>query len=453
MKPPGHTRGGRRCRRPRSLFARLMLIWLVGLAIVLGVSLTLLGSERNRSARHALFENIAMDVVTVVSLLDHLPPAARAGELERLQRRTYHFRLGPLPEGHTFGEDLQHPAWSLLRQKLPDRPLELRARREDTHSRKPTLYLGTRLADGTPFLVEASPPGPPTPAPRTLTAMAALILGVALLTWHAVRIATRPLSRLAQAAEALGEDLESPALPETGPVEVRQATGAFNCMQTRIRNLFDERTRILAAITHDLQTPITRMRLRAELMDDERLRDKLLADLDHMQTLVQEGLAYAGSTAAPREPPGSIDLDALAASLVGDYADGGHPVSLSGQCGHSLVTRPATLRRLLGNLVDNALKFGTRAEVRLSCQGPPTLSVLDDGPGIPEAELEKVFEPFYRLESSRNRETGGTGLGLAIARQLARALKAELSLHNRPEGGLEARLVLGGAPAGEGSVP
>jgi signal transduction histidine kinase len=213
-------------------------------------------------------------------------------------------------------------------------------------------------------------------------------------------------------------------------------------MQTRLRGLFAERTRILAAVSHDLQTPITRLRLRAELMDDAALRDKMLADLSAMQALVEEGLAYAGSTAAPREAAILTDLDALAASLVADYTDAGQPVSLTGSNGRPLLTRPHTLRRLLGNLVDNALKFGGSAELRLELSGNvPVIVVRDSGPGIPEAELDKVFDPFYRVESSRNRDTGGTGLGLAIARQLADALGAELSLRNNAPGGLEARVI------------
>jgi signal transduction histidine kinase len=162
-----------------------------------------------------------------------------------------------------------------------------------------------------------------------------------------------------------------------------------------------------------------------------------------MQALVEEGLAYAGSTAAPKEATSLTDLDALAESLVADYADAGRPVSLSGKCGSNIATQPRKLRRLLGNLLDNALKFGGSAELGLAADNDAlVVTVRDHGPGIPDTDLEKVFEPFYRLESSRNRATGGTGLGLAIARQLALSLGAELGLRNHPEGGLEARLTL-----------
>ena len=439
-----HRGDGRRCRRPRSLFGRLMLIWLLGLAVVLAVSSWLFLGERGRTARNNLFDHIAQDVVTVVALMDRLPPQERPAALSRLDRPRYRFTLAPLPEGRPLGDEFTHPAWNRLRDGLAGRPLEMRAALEGRH-RHPTLFLGTRLADGTPFLVEAAAPPPGPPPLRVMAGMAALVLGVLLLTWIAVRIATRPLSRLARAAEALGENLESPPLPEEGPAEVRRAATAFNRMQASIRGLFAERTRILAAVSHDLQTPITRLRLRAELMDDAALRDKVLDDLAEMQALVEEGLAYAGSTAAPKEAEGATDLDALAASLVADYADAGQPVTLAGACEKTLVTRARTLRRLLGNLVDNALKFAGSAELACTADGDSlVITVSDRGPGIPEEELEKVFEPFHRLEASRNRETGGTGLGLAIARQLEQALGASLTLHNRPGGGLEARLVLPG---------
>lgn len=440
--PPLHPAREGRCRRPRSLFGRLMLIWLLGLAVVLSVSSWLFLGERGRAARNNLFDHIALDVVTVVALMDRLPPAERATALARLERPRYRFALAPLPDGRPLGDDFSHPAWARLREGLAGRPLEMRAAL-DGPRRHPTLFLGTRLADGTPLLVEAAAPPPGPPPLRVMAGMGALVLGVALLTWIAVRIATRPLSRLARAAEALGEDLESPPLPEEGPVEVRRAATAFNRMQARIRGLFAERTRILAAVSHDLQTPITRLRLRAELMDDAALRGKLLDDLGEMQALVEEGLAYAGSTAAPGETETPTDLDALAASFVADYADAGRPVTLAGSSGRTVVTRPRTLRRLLGNLTDNALKFAGAAEVNFAAGDHSIIiTVRDRGPGIPEDELEKVFEPFHRVEASRNRATGGTGLGLAIARQLSRALGGTLTLHNRAEGGLEARLVL-----------
>jgi len=262
--------------------------------------------------------------------------------------------------------------------------------------------------------------------------------------WLAVRLATHPLSQLAQAADALGPDMKSERLPEDGPEEVARAARAFNAMQDRIRLYMTERLQILAAISHDLQTPITRMRLRVDVMDDSVQGAKLLSDLQKMETMVKEGITYVRTMHGASEVPLRVDPDALFDSLVLDYIDAGKDVSLRGKIATALITRPWALRRIVGNLVDNALNFSGAAEIQTngSKDGGVTVSVLDRGPGIPTESLEAVFKPFYRLEESRNRGTGGTGLGLAIARELGLAIGAPLTLHNRPNAGLEAKLVL-----------
>jgi signal transduction histidine kinase len=215
-------------------------------------------------------------------------------------------------------------------------------------------------------------------------------------------------------------------------------------MQKRIAAYVDERIRILAAISHDLQTPITRMRLRVDLMDEGETPERLRADLQELEGLVRDGIGYARSVHGKAEPARAVDLDAQLDSMVLDYRDAGSDVTLSGCIGTPVNTRPKALRRLLGNLVDNALKFAGSTEIAAERTpgGGIVLRVLDRGPGIPDEMLETVFEPFYRLESSRNRDTGGTGLGLSIARQLAGSLGGKLMLRNREGGGLEARLEL-----------
>jgi signal transduction histidine kinase len=439
-------------RWPGGLFGRLMLIWLLGMTLVLGVSFSLFFGERGRATREFLYEHMARDVSRAVELLDNLPPAERAVWLPRLSHRFYRFRLAPLPEGRAFVDAGTQPAVERLRENLGQRGVRARAGMMSDGRLRPALYVETHLGDGTPFLIELIAPPPPAPPQRMLAALAALIAGVGLLTWLAVRISTRPLSRFAEAARGLGEDLNRPPLPEEGPREVRHAAAAFNQMQARLRSLFTERTRILAAVSHDLQTPLTRMRLRAEMSDEWNgnpvLRDKMLADLDAMQALVEEGLAFAASSNAPSEAVMATDVDALVAGLVADYQDAGQAVRVSGAVGRPLGIRPKMLRRLLGNLIDNALKFGGEDAVGIELSALPTgarIAVCDNGPGIPKSELERVFEPFYRLEGSRNRDSGGSGLGLAIARQLARSLGAELRLANREEGGLCASLDFPGA--------
>ncbi len=289
-------------------------------------------------------------------------------------------------------------------------------------------------------------PGPPPPARVVVAYFVLLAAGVGVFSFLAVRLATRPLKRLAEAAERLGRDPDPEPLEEDGPSEVAAAACAFNRMQIRLQRHLAERTHILAAVSHDLQTPITRMRLRAELLDDTKLKEKFLADLDAMQCLVEQGLVYAqaADTATPGEALRRVDARTLLESLACDYADAGKPLLLSGAVPEVvLVTRPQALRRILGNLVDNALKFAGNATLQAELEDDAlAVAVRDAGPGISAEELEKVLQPFYRLETSRSRETGGSGLGLAICLQLAQSLGAGLSLRNLPEGGLEARLRL-----------
>jgi signal transduction histidine kinase len=262
------------------------------------------------------------------------------------------------------------------------------------------------------------------------------------------------LARLAHAARTLDPAVAGPPLAEDGPREVALAARAFNALRRRIEQYLGERLRILAAVSHDLQTPITRMRLRAELLDDTALRDKLQADLDAMHALVREGLDYARSAHGVDEPPSRIDLQALLDSLACDYADAGAEVRCTGSPMLTLQTRSRALRRIVSNLLDNAIKFAGSAELSAwrdteSATGNAVcIAVCDRGPGIPADQLGAVTEPFYRVESSRSRDTGGSGLGLAIAEQLARTLGGTLHLANREGGGLEARLRLPYAIAG-----
>jgi signal transduction histidine kinase len=220
-------------------------------------------------------------------------------------------------------------------------------------------------------------------------------------------------------------------------------------MQKRIAGYMAERVEILASISHDLQTPITRMRLRSDLMDSDADREKFRQDLDAMHALVREGVTYARTLHGATEEPRRIDADALFETMVADYEDAGETVRLEGRLGKPIVTRPHALRRILTNLIDNALKFGSDVRVRVGTEADRAfIAVQDNGPGIPADQLEAVLQPFYRVENSRNRSTGGTGLGLAIAHQLAMAMGAQLQLRNREEGGLEARLTMP-APAAQ----
>jgi signal transduction histidine kinase len=270
----------------------------------------------------------------------------------------------------------------------------------------------------------------------------------ALLTLWAVRRLVEPVATLAGAAEALGRDVNAPPLPETGPAELATAAAAFNTMAARIRRFVDDRTFLLTAIGHDLRTPITRLRLRAEFMEDDDQRRRMLADLDELEAMVNATLAF-GRDATASEPAVAVDLAALVNTVLTEAGDArpelpAAAVAYAGPDHLAVTARPVALKRALTNLVANALNYGGSARVRLLPPeaGQVVLHVDDDGPGIPPAELERVFLPFQRLEPSRNRETGGMGLGLPITRNIARAHGGDVTLQNRADGGLRATLIL-----------
>ena len=432
---------------PRSLFARLMLIWLLGMALVLAVSLALFVSERQRIGRSALFEGVAQEIATAADLLDRMSPPERERWIDDIGRRRLRLALLP-PREHLRPLAGDHPLQAALREAMPQRAATLYTHPRDDRPH-PMLVIVLPLADGAPLQVRLPgiAPMPGLMAHRGgpfFAALAALVLGVGLLTWLAVRIATRPLSRLAAAARALGEDPGRAPMDTAGPTEVAQAAAAFNQMQARIAEHVTERTRILAAISHDLQTPITRLRLRAEQVDDDELRTRIQSDLDAMQGLVREGLAYARSL-DERNPPQAIELGPLLQALAQDAQDMGWTVRVPASAPGRVVGQPAALRRALWNLIENGVKFGGEVDITLAPRADGVeIRIRDHGPGLADEELEKVFEPFYRTESSRNRETGGTGLGLAITRNLLRGQNGEVSLRNHPEGGLVASVVLRG---------
>ena len=222
------------------------------------------------------------------------------------------------------------------------------------------------------------------------------------------------------------------------------AAQALNRLQSRVAAHVAERTQILAAISHDLQTPITRLRLRVEAWEASAAQDKLLADIDQISQLARDGLNYARSATVATGPALRLDLRSFLESLVADYQDAGKAVQLADGPSALHSTHPEVLRRVLQNLIDNALSHAGSAQARLRVDqaGTACIDVLDRGPGIPDDQLAAVLQPFHRLEPSRSRSTGGTGLGLAIAQQLAQALGAGLSLSNREGGGLQATVML-----------
>jgi signal transduction histidine kinase len=273
----------------------------------------------------------------------------------------------------------------------------------------------------------------------SMLVMAAFIVVVSI--W-AVRRMTTPLSTIALAADRLGRDVNAAPLPETGSIEMKRAAHAFNTMQDKLRALIENRTRMLAALSHDLRTPLTLLRLRAENVENAEERDKMLSTIAEMDAMIGATLQYAREQATD-EPRRATDITALVQSLVDDMADAGLDVTMAPAAPVQLACQPAALKRALTNLVDNAIKYGKRA--RLSLTEIPTaltIAVDDDGPGIPEDQLQRVLQPFYRVEGSRSRETGGVGLGLAIAQAVVEAQGGSLTLCNRRPTGLRAQITL-----------
>ncbi|MBP6563439.1 MAG: HAMP domain-containing histidine kinase, partial [Neisseriaceae bacterium] len=299
------------------------------------------------------------------------------------------------------------------------------------------------LKDGQWLVVQSNIPKASGWLPyRALANLGLVLLTVLLLSYFAVRSLTRPLQRLSKAADALGRNLNQPPIPETGPAEVRQVAHAFNLMQERLQSYLQDRTQVFSAMSHDLKTPITRMRLRTDLLDDDLLRERFEKDLKEMETMVTEALAFMKGL-DHRTPAQPINPLALLQSIQTDYLEANKPVSLDGVATPPLWGQAPLLKRALVNLIDNALFYGQRADIHLhGTTDALTIDILDVGPGISLEAQEKVFQPFYRVESSRNRDTGGTGLGLSIARNIIHSHGGDLSLHNRPEGGLKVSIRL-----------
>jgi signal transduction histidine kinase len=304
--------------------------------------------------------------------------------------------------------------------------------------------LNVRLRDGQEMRLSVLPPRSAFTGPETdyRTVIGLFLLSIAALAYVVARMTTRPLKVLARAAQDLGQDINRAPLALSGVSEIRQASAAFNAMQARIRQYIFQRTQMLAAITHDLQTPLTRMRLRLEKVSDAELQERLIGDLSAMQEMVREGLLLARSMDTT-ENMHTLDLDSLLEAVCADAVDAGQQVVLKGSAGMAMLGRPIDLRRCLGNLIDNAVKYGRDAHVCVErVTGAVRVRIRDHGPGIPEGELARVFDPFYRVETSRSRTSGGTGLGLTIARNIAEQHGGSIALANHPDGGLEVTLML-----------
>lgn len=469
---------------PRTLFGQILAALLVGLLAVQAVGLWLVLDDRARMAERLLGAHAAQRLAGMIAILDQAEPAERQRLVRALNVPPTNLSLGeawgnPAAEasvyGNPFGRLLAQEPWQAPRpeavrdanafveqiaQELPH-AMELRVlsikwwepRRHAApadagrlHLTRPLLSVvgQARLADGSVLTFRHSLPQRSLDWPlRLLGWLVVLAVAVGLLSTWTVRRLTRPLSTLAEAASGLARNLEQPPLPEKGPLEIARAATAFNAMQKDLKRYLQTRAQALAGVSHDLRLPLTRIRLRIDKLPDENLRAQIEGDLAEMDQMIGNTLEYlrAGSGS---EKKARVDLDALLDSLAEDMEALGATVRIAGSIGQPCLGRPLALRRCLGNLLDNARRYGGGA-IDIGVAASPSQVVIeigDRGPGIPASELEKACEPYVRLESSRARHTGGTGLGLAIARNIARSHGGDLQLARRPGGGLTVRLSL-----------
>jgi signal transduction histidine kinase len=443
---------------PRSLFGRIVLILAGGFLAIQLITTAIALSDRSGLVFRAGANQAATRIGDVVRTLSAANPGERSRIMQAISSDTLKVSYGkPAGVDASAGEEseLTSTARDALALALPAgvgfRVVDARAvylnpdswyAREFGERPGVRMYATVLLNDGVWISVESIDPARPTTWVTRMLRNLAIIDGVmVILCYFAVRLVTRPLSVLAHAAEDLGRNIDRPPLPERGANELVRASRALNVMQDRLKRYVDTRIKVLAAMSHDLKTPITRMRLRSEMLEDAQLKAKFVKDLDELQQMVGSTLDYMRGLGEGAEALQPIDVTALISSLKDDAEEAGHTVTVTGDARNPIMGRAQALKRCLQNLIDNALAYGRRADITLRDEdGALQIAVRDDGPGIPESEIERVFEPFYRVEGSRNRNTGGSGLGLSIARNIAQAHGGSVRLRNLARGGLEATL-------------
>ncbi|BEV71130.1 hypothetical protein THUN1379_06120 [Paludibacterium sp. THUN1379] len=447
-------------RLPRTLTGQLLLAVVISLILAQGFGAWLLLEDRDHFGAQLRGESAAERLAGIANMLARTPAGERERLLLILNEPGNFFTLaepwGKAREASTGDHLLVETFRDAASGKLDIQvlPIELRPMAppgtplsqapEHGPMLTPFLVVQARLQDGTVLSWRhAIPPTPRNWPARTLLLLWVLALTVAILASWLVRRLTRPLAALADAASGLASNLDQPPLPETGPREVVRAAAAFNRMQRELKSYLETRSQALAGVSHDLRLPITRLRLRLEQIADPTLRERIEMDLSEMDSMIGHTLDFlrAGQSS---EPVVKLNLDILLESLVEDFEALGARIALHGQAGRPVLAQPQALRRCLGNLLENARRYaGEDIDLTVeSTRQTVTLMIEDRGPGIPSELRDQVFEPYFRLESSRARSTGGSGLGLAIARAIARAQHGDVRLEDRPGGGLRVVLTL-----------
>ncbi|HUW51056.1 MAG TPA: ATP-binding protein [Sulfuricella sp.] len=436
-----------------SMVGRVFLILVGGIFASATLTFLLADSERQMDISQIRSLHMAERVEQLVLMLDATPREAKARVAAAANRNGFSATIATAPISG--GEPDADLTTALLKRLGDDRGVVAQKiacsavlpepERLPPGAKAICRAISLSLGDGAYLQLVMQPRRPPPAAPpksRLLLYIFFFAGCLVLLAYAVARMSIQPLRQLAQAATKLGRNIEQPPLALRGPTEVRRAASAFNTMQAQIRRYMQERTQMLAAITHDLQTPLTRIRLRLEKVQDKELQTRLVEDLAAMQVTIRDGLDLARSMNSA-EPMQRTDFDSILDSVCADAAEAGQDVTLSGETRVSVTARPNAMRRCLTNLIDNAVKYGGYARVTASLEGRKVIvQVRDGGAGVPEDKLEAVFDPFFRLETSRSRDTGGTGIGLSIARNIAEQHGGSLVLRNHAEGGLVAVLEL-----------
>lgn len=417
-----------------SLAVKLFAILTCGLLLLQGLSYGLVSASLERVTRDKMFSFMVADIAFVRAALLPMDDRERRAFLDKLDRGFYDLAIvggrprTTVPEGRLPGLDRVEQD---LRRRTNDANIDW-VWRQTTVGRVPVLRMP--IGRGQFLEVDARDPLPRLSTSAMVAYMAALFILIASLAWLAINLALRPLKRFSAAALALGANLRTPLDVSSEPVEVREAAVALNSMRAQIVRKIEEHTEMLAAVSHDLQTPLTRMRLRADLVEDVANRTKIVRDLDFMSALVAQTVEY-GRSAQFNDHVVTIDLDALIAVLTEEITDTGGAVTVSGTIGVPVRGSVRGLQRTFQNLVGNAIKYGGRADIDTGrADGMAVVRIRDQGPGIPPDQIDAVRQPFFRVDAARGSDSGGAGLGLAIADNIVTAHEGTMTLRNTDPG-------------------
>lgn len=440
---------------PRTLGAQLVVITTA--AVLLSNLAVALWFESSQAAQTetSLRERIADRAASAATLLSGIPAREREAAVRTMSSGPWHFRL-------QFGRDVARPmtsdeAWlaarvrALLMPQRAKQPVSVSMRNGELPANpaqgQPTPREGVVVELIVPVVRNAQlvttflRPAPPSWPTEVFIAGFAALLTTSLAAAFVARRVARPLSRLAASASEAARGGSASRVPEEGPEDVRLAARAFNAMTDQVMRTLESHRQLLSAVGHDLRTPITAMRINTEFVEDPDIRERLEANLEELQDLTEAVLSAARGVGWGQMR--KIDLAALVDSLCTDLDELGEPVTWDAHSAAPLSCRPNEIRRAVRNLIENAIAYGKRANVCLQQAAEQyEIVVEDDGPGIPETERARVFEPFVRLEASRSSETGGSGLGLTLVKAIAEGHGGAITLENREEGGLRARLRL-----------